>query len=89
MVQSVEGTEEEWCEEKERHKPGPEIRCLAQGQGLPGHAQRLYSPRTGEPDWFASGGLAPYFEQGVSGEDFQVAPYPNRWKSPGTPSEPG
>ena len=42
-----------------------------------------------EPDWFASGGLAPYFEQGVSGEDFQVAPYPNRLKSPGTPSGPG
>ena len=47
------------------------------------------APRTGEPDWFASGDLAPYFEQGFSGEDFQAAPYPNRWKSPGTPSEPG
>jgi hypothetical protein len=48
MVLGVEGTEEEeWCEEKERHKPGPEIRCLAQGQGLPGHAQRLYSPTDG------------------------------------------
>jgi hypothetical protein len=27
-----------------------------------------------EPDWFVSGGLASYFEQGFSGEDFHIPP---------------
>jgi hypothetical protein len=44
------------------------------------------APRTGEPDWFASGGLAPYFEQGFSGEDFHTPRPPD---PPGTPREPG